>query len=575
MRSIFVLFAILLFTFQSFCSTIYTRCNGNWNDPNIWQGGVVPATGDSIYVINSVRLTSNLSLNNNYLNIASNANICGCYSFITNAGCNIVINGTAKFNAVTHDGLMTINGTMIINNLTNNGNIFIYGLLLVGWNCYCTPVINNCDLPVALFSASDTIICEGDCINFHDNSLHNPTSWNWQFAGSNTPSSNAQNPQNICYPNQGTYNVSLIASNTQGSDTLIKNLLITVKARSYSTISPFGCQSYMSPDGQHLWTSSGTYHDTIPNSNSCDSIITVQLTILNSSSTINPSSCQKYISPSGNYTWYNSGTYHDTIPNSVGCDSVITINLSILNSASTVNVTSCYSYTSPSGNYQWTFSGNYSDTIPNTSGCDSIITINLIIANDNASVIDLAVCGPYTSPSNNYTWTSTGIYSDTIPTAAGCDSLITINLVVQSASYSFINITACKSYLSPSGKFVWINSGIYLDTIPNILSCDSILTIDLIIDACESIFYIPNIFSPNGDGQNDILYIKGKHIEEIAFYIYDRWGENIFESNDINIGWDGTYKGKPMNEGVFTYYVKVKFKYGEEQLKQGNITLVR
>ncbi|GAB4289324.1 MAG: hypothetical protein Kow0068_14940 [Marinilabiliales bacterium] len=102
------------------------------------------------------------------------------------------------------------------------------------------------------------------------------------------------------------------------------------------------------------------------------------------SATIVASGCVSYTSPSGNHTWTNSGVYQDTLVNSTGCDSVLTINLTIYQqTTSTINVTSCESYISPSGNYTWISSGNYLDTIPNSNGCDSIITINLTIQPNN------------------------------------------------------------------------------------------------------------------------------------------------------------------------------------------------
>jgi len=152
---------------------------------------------------------------------------------------------------------------------------------------------------------------------------------------------------------------------------------------------------------------------------------------------------------------------------------------------------------------------------------------------------------------------------------------MTFNVIILHSSYSDTNITSCKSYLSPSGNYNWVNSGSYRDTIPNFFNCDSVISIDLTIESCESILFVPNIFSPNGDGQNDILFVRGEYIQEIIFRIYDRWGEKIFESNDINNGWDGNYKGKPLAVGVYTYYVKVKLNDGNDDIKKGNVSLVR
>ncbi|MES2141162.1 MAG: gliding motility-associated C-terminal domain-containing protein [Bacteroidota bacterium] len=87
--------------------------------------------------------------------------------------------------------------------------------------------------------------------------------------------------------------------------------------------------------------------------------------------------------------------------------------------------------------------------------------------------------------------------------------------------------------------------------------------------------FVANVFSPNGDGNNDVLHILGKGITEIQFIIYNRWGEKVFETTDIATGWDGTYKGSPLNIGVFVYYIKGKLKDGEEITKKGNVTLLR
>ena len=99
-------------------------------------------------------------------------------------------------------------------------------------------------------------------------------------------------------------------------------------------------------------------------------------------------------------------------------------------SSSTITAVACDSFTSPSGNYTWTSSGSYMDTIMNTVGCDSIITVNLTVNFTTSATMDTTACDSFTSPSGNYIWTSDGIYMDTVPNIAGCDSVITLNLTV-------------------------------------------------------------------------------------------------------------------------------------------------
>ena len=89
---------------------------------------------------------------------------------------------------------------------------------------------------------------------------------------------------------------------------------------------------------------------------------------------------------------------------------------------------------------------------------------------------------------------------------------------------------------------------------------------------------MPNLFSPNGDGINDVLHIYGWSVDEVDFRIFDRWGELIFQSSDPNLstwGWDGTYRGVELNSAVFVYTVEVTYMDGREQVQHGNITLIR
>jgi len=89
------------------------------------------------------------------------------------------------------------------------------------------------------------------------------------------------------------------------------------------------------------------------------------------------------------------------------------------------------------------------------------------------------------------------------------------------------------------------------------------------------IVYVPNIFSPNGDGNNDVLYVRSLHIKELKFSVYNRWGEKVFESQNKNEGWDGNYKGQPCSPDVYVYHVAIVFEDGTEESRKGNVTLVR
>ncbi len=91
----------------------------------------------------------------------------------------------------------------------------------------------------------------------------------------------------------------------------------------------------------------------------------------------------------------------------------------------------------------------------------------------------------------------------------------------------------------------------------------------------EPFIYVPNAFSPNGDNENDVLYVRGQLIEGMVFRIFDRWGEMVFESFDRLNGWDGTFRGKALDPDVYDYYLKAICIDGEESITKGNISLLK
>ncbi|MEX2590386.1 MAG: PKD domain-containing protein [Chitinophagales bacterium] len=93
---------------------------------------------------------------------------------------------------------------------------------------------------------------------------------------------------------------------------------------------------------------------------------------------------------------------------------------------------------------------------------------------------------------------------------------------------------------------------------------------------CGDNFYIPNTFSPNKDEINDVLYVRGFGVSHLNYFrIFDRWGNMVFESKDVNHGWDGFYKGRMLSSDVFVYVMEGVCSNGQEVLKKGNVTLLR
>ena len=143
------------------------------------------------------------------------------------------------------------------------------------------------------------------------------------------------------------------------------------------------------------------------------------------------------------------------------------------------------------------------------------------------------------------------------------------------------------------GTYYWLPSaGLSCSTCANPLATPTITTVYCVIvtdgnscsdSACITItvelscgtLFIPSAFSPNDDGENDILFVGSNCIKVVYFTIYDRWGEKVFETKDVLKGWDGKYKHRSLSSGVFVYYLDAILLTGEKINKKGNISLVR
>jgi gliding motility-associated-like protein len=91
----------------------------------------------------------------------------------------------------------------------------------------------------------------------------------------------------------------------------------------------------------------------------------------------------------------------------------------------------------------------------------------------------------------------------------------------------------------------------------------------------DHIYFVPNAFSPNGDGHNDLFMITAFNVRKLEYRIFDRWGNLVFSGHDIKDSWDGTYKGKEANEAVYVYTVYIEYLDRYNFRSQGSITLMR
>ena len=95
----------------------------------------------------------------------------------------------------------------------------------------------------------------------------------------------------------------------------------------------------------------------------------------------------------------------------------------------------------------------------------------------------------------------------------------------------------------------------------------------------QTVFYVPNAFTPNGDEVNNVfipIMTTGFDPSDYSFVVYNRWGETVFESYDISIGWDGTYQGEVVQDGTYAWILNFKHVSEDNRfVRRGIVTLIR
>lgn len=119
----------------------------------------------------------------------------------------------------------------------------------------------------------------------------------------------------------------------------------------------------------------------------------------------------------------------------------------------------------------------------------------------------------------------------------------------------------------------------YTVTVTDENGCEQVLSTTVVIEEppkCDEDFvFIPTAFSPNHDGENEVFQVYSNFLESLDMIIYNRWGEEIYSTTDINGGWDGTYKGAELSSDVYAFRIRAVCLDGQELLKVGNVTLLK
>lgn len=404
------------------------------------------------------------------------------------------------------------------------------------------------DNPITNF-ISETL-CQGDSIVFGKMTIHEP----------------------------GHYSDTL--KSYQGCDSIVGLQVEVVQPTSFhEKLSVCGSFSW---NGQ-IYHQSGTYMFQSQGYLGCDSITYLDLTIHKTSIEYDTiQSCQSYTWPVTGETLTEGGLYEAVLVNAEGCDSAIILDLKISNPDTLlIEASACDTYFWPASGETYTEDGRHMIITQNYQGCDSIMILDLDINYPSGKVIELEVCDKYKWTLDQNTYTHSGNYFYTLTNAAGCDSIITLALTVHPIYNKADTINALGTYFWPASGKTYTESGTYPLYLSDDNGCDSILILHLDILPRPTL-YIPNAFSPDGDGINDRFSVyTNPHVKKINnISIFDRWGNLVFYQeemtpNNSTEGWDGTFKSKPMDPAVYVYYLEAEMFDGSQWPFKGEIHLVR
>jgi gliding motility-associated-like protein len=394
----------------------------------------------------------------------------------------------------------------------------------------------------------------------------------------------------------GTYRDTLKAAN--GCDS-IRILNLTVLPRKIFSISESICegQSFLGR------TVAGTYRDTLKATSGCDSILILNLTVLpRKTFSISESICEgeNFL---GRTT---SGTYPDTLKAVNGCDSIRILNLTLL-PRKTFSVTE--SICEGQSFLGRTLSGTYHDTLKAANGCDSIRILNLTVSPIPKPNLgqDRSFCegdSIQLSPGNftSYSWQNgaitaniwvrnPGLYWVRVSNGActAVDTLKIDSLFPTPRNFLADSFRLClgESIEVPGyARYRW-SSGESAATykvnqfgplsleVTSAQGCKGMDQTMIVPNNCKLVF-IPNAFSPNGDGLNEVFRPTfGVPVTGYKAIIFNRWGQQMQLGSDPLKGWDGRWNGKDAPLGVYYYIIRFTDGAGVVHERNGSVTLLR
>jgi gliding motility-associated-like protein len=316
---------------------------------------------------------------------------------------------------------------------------------------------------------------------------------------------------NKIYTQAGTYQDTF--RSIQGCDSVITTVL-EVKTSATVSQNIALCNGQSLKVGAKNYTQTGIYRDTFKTVSGCDSIVISNLTInVPSSKTQTLKICQGETVNVGAKTYTQSGVFIDTLRNFTNCDSIITTNLTVIPPLSmSQNFTICQGDFIKIGIKTYNQTGIFKDTLKAISGCDSVVTTNLMVNSVFSKTQNLAICEGNFVKVGNKSYNQTGIFKDSLKTITGCDSIIITNLTVNKIARINQTLNICNGNFIQVGSKTYARTGIFTDTLKTVSGCDSIISTNLTVKAAIIVSQSLNIC------QGDFIKIGNKTYNQTGVF---------------------------------------------------------
>jgi gliding motility-associated-like protein len=277
------------------------------------------------------------------------------------------------------------------------------------------------------------------------------------------------------------------------------------------------------------------------------------------------------------------GTYYVTVTDAIGCTNTDSITVTELpNPVADFSVSpDCAGQpipftnnSSPStSNYVWDFGNGSTSTAPDPSETFSQggnYTITLIVTDGGCSDTATQTLDVYDQPVAGFT-------AEPLRAIKDEDTVAFTNTSTGADLYSWdFGDGGTSNDVEPT--HIYSEDGFYTVTLiaANQQGCIDTATRTNYIEVFDKpILWVPNAFSPNGDGENDVFFVYGSGYKEMYLTIFDRWGTQMFYSENLKGGWTGSFDGKEAEAGVYVYYIKTVFNDLTINTFKGSVTLLR